>query len=196
MIRAAVILFAAAVAAAGCHTTLNFGAAPAPDGSTGCATDQDCPLASLHCEPFSGQCLACVSDSNCTSTTGRPHCDSILHFCVQCAGDQDCTGAGMKCNPATRTCIKPCSTLADCPTAGTWCNDGVCSQCDDDFHCPSVRTYCDSSIGQCTACVTDAQCTAAAAPHCNRAVGACVGCVTSTDCPGGTVCDPADSTCK
>lgn len=191
MSRRAALLVAAALGLSACHVTLNFGGA---DASSSCTTDKDCPLTSLHCEPFSGQCLACASDSDCASTAGRPHCDSVLHACVQCAGNQDC-GSGSKCISTTRTCVRTCAAATDCAPSGGWCDDSICAQCDDSFHCSGTRPYCDPASYQCTACVIDAQCPTAAAPRCNRTTGQCVGCVTSADC-GGAVCDPTDSTCK
>jgi hypothetical protein len=165
----------------------------------GCSRDQDCPLPSLHCDATSGQCLACVSDGDCASTGGRLRCDPALHACVQCVGDLDCPAPG-KCIRATQSCVKTCSANADCTAtgAGIWCDDGLCVQCDDDFHCNSPPLhYCDPDKNQCVGCFSDAQCSSdAAAPHCSRAIGACVGCVAAGDCSGGTVCDPVDWTCK
>ena len=197
--RLAVLL--AALAAPACQVTLRFDgpdAARPPDASVahGCVSDQDCPLASLHCDPISGQCFACVSDGDCATTSGRPRCDAALHICVQCGTDQDCP-TGTKCSAPTRSCVKTCGTGSDCAATGVWCDDGMCAQCDDDFHCSGAHPYCDLTTDQCVACVNDGQCgTTPGAPHCNRTTGGCVACLTSGDCSAGTVCDPADWTCK
>jgi hypothetical protein len=184
----AAVLFASLVATGACHVTLNF-------SGPGCATDSDCPLASLHCDPFSRQCLPCVSDGNCASSPGGPRCDAVLHLCVQCGTDQDCA-AGSKCISVTRSCVRTCAVDTDCATSGTSCEDGICAQCDEDQQCSGARPRCDPATFQCTGCVTDAECASAAAPLCDRSAGRCVQCLTVEDCADGMVCDPTDSTCK
>lgn len=202
MTRAAAVFLLAAVGLGACSVKLSFDppdakaasdAKPASDAARGCKTDQDCPLTTLHCDSSSGQCLACVEDGNCTSASSA-HCDAALHRCVQCGADQDCGAAG-RCIAATRSCVHTCATGADCSAAGTWCDDSVCSQCDDDHPCTGSRAYCDSATRQCTSCVMDAQCTAPGAPHCNRTSGQCVGCLSTADCAAG-FCDPTNWTCK
>lgn len=191
MIRPAML--AALMAATGaCHVTLDFGS---PDASSGCVTDKDCPLPSLHCDPFSGQCLTCVSDTDCTATAGRPRCDAVLHVCVQCGTDQDCA-VGSKCKAVTRSCVRTCAADTDCAAPAASCEDGLCAQCDEDQQCGGSRPYCDPATYACTGCVTNAECTNVATPLCNRSIGQCVGCMTVEDCAEGLFCDPADSTCK
>lgn len=207
MSRAALAVLLAALAPAACQVMLRF---DPPDGSAsrdatgvqdapathGCARDQDCPLPSLHCDPSSGQCLACVSDGNCASTAGRPRCDPALNVCVQCVGDLDCPAPG-KCIRATQSCVKTCTASSDCGSGTIYCDDGLCAQCDDDFHCTGAHSYCDRAKDQCVGCFSDTQCAGdAAAPHCNRTIGACVGCLTGSDCPAGMACDPTDWSCK
>lgn len=190
MSRAAAAFFLAAVGLGACRVKLSF---DAPDAAGGCATDRDCPLTSLHCDPVSGQCLPCVRDADCV-TAAQPRCDLALHICIQCGADQDCA-AGSKCVALTRSCVRTCATGSDCATPGTSCDDGLCAQCDDDHGCTSPRTFCDPATRQCTSCVVDAQCTTPAAPHCDRTGGRCVGCLTTADCATG-ICDPSDWTCK
>jgi hypothetical protein len=192
MRRLALLALLALLAACACQTTLRF---DSPDASRGgCASDRDCPLPSLHCEPSLGQCFACVADDDCASTAGRPLCDMIRRMCVQCATSQDCA-TGSVCRG--QICLKTCAAPGDCAT-GTWCDDGVCVQCDDDFHCAAPRNFCDPMKFQCVACVTDAQCSSAssATPRCNSTTGTCVACLTFADCPGAAACDPTDGTCK
>ncbi|HVT08813.1 MAG TPA: hypothetical protein VHO67_15250 [Polyangia bacterium] len=214
MTRPAALVLLAALGAAGCRVNLTFDppdaarvsdagragdAAHGPDAgdaARGCATDHDCPLSTLHCDPLSGQCLACVLDGDCGSAS-RPVCDAALHICVQCGADQDCGGgaAGWRCVKTTRSCVRTCASGADCAPAGNWCDEGVCAQCDDDHECTGARAHCDTATRQCAGCVADAQCTTAAAPHCDRTSGQCVGCLTTADCASG-VCDPSTWTCK
>jgi hypothetical protein len=193
MIRVAAVFLWAAVGLGACRVQLKFDAPDGAAGAAGCATDQDCPLASLHCDPLSHECWACVADTDCASSS-RPRCDAALHRCVQCAIDQDCA-AGWRCVGTTRSCVRTCATAADCSAAGTWCDDSLCAQCDDDHGCTGSRVVCDPATRQCTSCVTDAQCTTAAAPHCDRTSGQCFGCLSTADCASGS-CDPIDWTCK
>ncbi len=118
-----------------------------------------------------------------------------LHRCVQCGADQDCGAAG-RCIAATRSCVRTCATGADCATTpATFCEDGLCTQCDDDHACSGTHLYCDSPTRRCSSCLGDAQCTTPAAPHCDRTTGHCVGCLSTVDCSTG-FCDPTDWTCK
>jgi hypothetical protein len=189
MSRAAA-LTALLIALAGCRVTLNF---DGRDAAQGCVTDQDCPLPMLHCNPASGECYACVTDQNCT-TAGLGHCETDLYVCVQCGGGPTDCDAGSQCNATTHTCVRSCSTNADCASLpGTHCNDGVCAQCDDDWHC-AAGTSCDLASYQCAACSSDQQCSAGS--RCVRALGRCVQCLTSDECGPGAACDPADWTCK
>ena len=180
--------------ALGCRVTLRFagpdsGATP----SSACTSDQDCSLSSLHCDPASGVCFACVSDANCSQAIGHPRCDLAEHICVQCGLMTDCP-AGWSCVSAT--CVQTCTTNASCSAAGTFCDDGLCNACDDDHPCPAGDApYCNSETHQCASCTSDQHCTAVA-PRCNPSVGNCVGCLTSLDCGGNGVCDPSDWVCK
>lgn len=190
MTRAAALFLLAALGSGACSVKLNF---DAPDVAGGCTNDQDCPLKALHCDPVSGQCLACVVDGNCLSPS-HPRCDAALHICVQCGTDQDCA-AGSRCIATTRSCVRTCATGTDCAPASNRCDDGLCAQCDDDQGCTGARNFCDPATRQCTSCVADAQCVTPAVPICDRTSGQCVGCLTTADCATG-ICDPTDWTCK
>lgn len=179
----------------GCRVTLRFDDQDAAEAGTArCASDGDCHLSSLHCDPSSGQCVACVADVQCTAAS-RPRCDVALHRCVECGVAQDC-GAGRLCEPTTRRCLQTCLSAADCPDDET-CDlaDGICAECAVDGDCTaSGRPHCDPSLSRCVDCVDDEQC-ADPTRHCDRTVGHCVGCLSSNDCPSAQLCDPASSTC-
>ncbi|MES1210504.1 MAG: hypothetical protein ABUS79_31580, partial [Pseudomonadota bacterium] len=161
MSRAAAVLLLAAfgVGLGACRVKLSF---DPPDAGGGCATDRDCPLKTLHCDPLTGACFACVSNTDCV-TSARPVCEAALHICVECGADQDCA-AGSTCVKQTRSCVRACAVGTDCAPAGSWCDDGLCAQCDDDHECTSAGAHCDPATFQCTSCVTDAHCTTPAAP--------------------------------
>jgi len=182
-----------ALLALGCRVPLHFAgqdgeaSPPAP-----CASDQDCPLSSLHCDPVIGSCFACVNDGNCSTIAGRPRCDTAHHLCVQCGTGGDCQ-TGWRC--LVGTCVQSCATVADCTTAGMHCDDGICEQCDDSRGCSGATAFCNPTTRQCVGCVVDAQC-AAPTPRCNPSNGRCVGCLTGSDCPAGSVCLPGDWICE
>jgi hypothetical protein len=196
--RAAPWLGLLALFALGCRVTLHFsgndaGNDAAAPVSTLCESDQDCPLPSLHCDQSSGQCFACVRDSDCAGDGGLPRCDTIWHVCVQCGVQGDCGPGNWMCQ--ADTCLKVCTTGTDCPS-GMFCDDGMCEQCDGNRDCTSTSApYCNQVTQQCVACVSDAQC-ADPTRHCDRATGRCVACLTGGDCQAGLICDPADWICK
>lgn len=188
------MLGATVLAAPGCRLTLRFDDRDAEAGTAGCVSDTDCLLTTLHCDRPSGQCVACVSDQDCTGV-GRPRCDFALHRCVQCGVAQDC-GSGNICEPTTRRCLKTCLSTAECPDDQT-CDvaGGTCAECATSGDCTDRdRPSCDPKLGHCVACVDDDGCSDPTR-HCDRTTGQCVGCTSSGDCGSSQLCDPASSTC-
>jgi hypothetical protein len=173
--------------------------APAIDGapSAGCANDVDCHLSTLHCDPLSGACVACLSDDQCTDPT-KHRCDAALHRCVECGVDGDC-GTGKVCVPGTRRCAATCHQLTDCVFSGYFCDTtrSICVRCTGDSVCSGFdpdTPLCDLD-GQCVECLSDAVCPATK-PRCDRTTGSCVMCLGASDCKGATpLCDPKTSTC-
>jgi Cys-rich repeat protein len=161
-----------------------------------CTRDTECPVSTQHCDPVSGQCVACVDDSQCTQT-GLPRCDSALHRCVQCGSDVDCT-SGEVCEPMSRECVHSCADGGVCPQNAPLCNQarGICFGCGADEDCASVApgTVCDTSSGQCVQCTADSQCPTSS-PRCDLTKDLCVGCLTNADCGGHGYCDPVKQAC-
>ena len=80
-----------------------------------CATDADCAgLSGLNtCNTGTGKCVACMQDSDCTSTYYK-YCMASNGQCVQCRSDADCTSSTYKfCAVSTGNCVE-CKTNADC----------------------------------------------------------------------------------
>jgi hypothetical protein len=172
-------------------------AAPEAAPHVGCTVDKDCPLAALHCDAVSGECVACVVDSQCTSSGGK-RCDVALHRCVECGVDGDC-GANAKCELQSRRCVHTCQSFSDCVPTAPLCDmaRGYCILCRTEVECRIFGNLrvCDVAAGQCVQCVSDADCTAPAAKRCDRAVGRCVSCLASSDCAASAACDPATGAC-
>jgi hypothetical protein len=165
------------------------------DHLEGCSHDDDCQLASLHCDPTSGECVACVDDSQCTQP-GLTRCDSALHTCVQCGVDGDCTPD--VCESVTHQCVAPCLDGGGCPASAPTCSmpRALCVRCSGDADCVAASSghMCDTASGQCVQCTSSAQCPSTT-PLCNRSTDRCVQCLTSTDCGFEGLCDPTAHTC-
>jgi hypothetical protein len=171
----------------------------APDGG-GCTSDSDCKLSSPHCDANSGQCVACVTDSQCTQL-GLQRCDSTLDppRCVQCGNDADC-GPGKACQPATHQCVPACTSDQMCPENASHCDEhGLCVACVNDDDCYTGRggpmESCDQTIGECVQfqCTTDLECPPMSV--CDTNANRCVGCRTNFDCAINAVCDTASGQC-
>ena len=213
--RLAAIALAAFVVAAvyGCDGHLDFGVRAGSGGAGGsggiaasggqsgrggsspCARDSDCRLSSLHCDPGSLTCVACVYDTHC-SDGGLTRCDLGLHRCVACLAADDCP-AGQTCLAAhcVTTCIEG-ATPSPC-AGGTVCHDGTCATCgDDNTSCVGNPTMplCLSPPAICVACRTDGDC-GGPSPRCDPVRYVCVQCTTAADCSDSTLCDPTTGGC-
>ena len=119
-----------------------------------------------------------------------------------CASDKDCTAAGKVCDPLTKVCVA-CLTDAECKV-NEHCIGLTCqgyTPCTNSLGCKSAKgpdgldqPICDQKIGECSSCLTAADC-----PAINDCVAkACVpykNCQNSTECAKDEVCDKATSRC-
>jgi hypothetical protein len=164
---------------------------------SGCATDVDCPLPSLHCNPDNGACIACLSDTHCTNAA-LPDCDPILHRCVECSAPRDCA-ADQTCELTTHRCIGACRECFQCPTSSRGCDESrrICVACVTNQDCVGSPngTVCDPTNALCVECTSDNSC---APPRaiCDRTRGRCVACLSAHDCAADApVCDPSTWQC-
>ena len=189
--------------AVGCDGALRFeepAAAGLEAGTTGCHEDDDCRLASLHCDRRSGTCVACSDDEDCDDPDS-PRCDLALHRCVGCGSDLDC-GTGETCLPSLRTCATRCEegpNEALCPDSAPTCNEvaRICVQCQSDQDCAAISddgAYCERPSGRCVQCTDDRQCPATR-PRCDPVQHRCAQCTSGSDCPAGRACDPDTLRC-
>jgi hypothetical protein len=65
-----------------------------------CAVNTDCGAAAPVCDTCQGQCVGCVSDTDC-KTTAAPHCDPQNNTCVQCVTGAQCPMAMPNCFQGT-----------------------------------------------------------------------------------------------
>ncbi len=202
--RVAIALLVAGGLAA-CNGEFHFdepgdAALPEPDagdaqtGRPRCSTDADCGLSSLHCDTASGDCVACVTDTNCTDP-GFPRCDFAIHRCVECGISTDCP-VGEYCENQTRRCVPRCQDPDECPLSRPFCDkvNVRCYECLTDTDClPLLLPRCDTAGFICVQCMTDADC--GSGHRCDTPDGVCVDCLSSDDCPYPEACDPAKGRC-
>ncbi|NMB75719.1 MAG: hypothetical protein GYA21_11400 [Myxococcales bacterium] len=126
-----------------------------------CTQDSDCD-ANLKCLTSTGQCVACLQDSDCAKG-----CDATTHTCKQCTNDSECVVATVKimtgqCDSFGR-CLK-CATSNDCDFAGSTlkiCGPaGYCVKCAQDSDCTGIGHQCIDNVcvWKGDSCTTDAQC--------------------------------------
>jgi len=187
-----------------------------PDGDpeVDCDDSDDCMDAeAARC--VDGACVACDSDTDCTSVEGLPACvdgvcwecspdntsacagetplcDADRHLCVTCLSSNDCSGAdAARC--ADGVC-SACEAHADCEHLEGLpaCEDGVCHECttDQTDGCVGDTPLCDADAHRCVECLDESQCTTATESQC--VAGACTACETDAHCshiPGLPACD-------
>ena len=131
--RAAALLL---LAAAACNGQLRFQDQDAASTRAPCTRDTDCGLSSLHCDSFSGACVACTADIHCGQ--GARRCDSALHRCIECGSQLDCA-SGQVCEAMTHRCVPSCvdNGAPSCPPTAPTCEPqlGLCVECQGDADC-------------------------------------------------------------
>jgi len=165
-----------------------------PDVPSGCKTDPECKLSTLHCYAPTGTCVACTEDKHCTEDRLR-RCDTAAHRCVECGVPSDCGDSDETCEPTTHKCVHKCGFCffpSSCDTAR-----GICVSCTKDAECfDDDRRTCEIASGRCVRCISDAQCTGSDDAHCDPVINRCVKCVSATDCPTDKpFCDPIKREC-
>jgi hypothetical protein len=157
-----------------------------------CASDTDCAgLSGLKtCNQGTGKCVACMKDSDCTSSYYK-YCMASNGQCVQCRSDADCAANKTYkfCAAASGKCVE-CKTAADCagnPFAKICDPTSGCEECKKDADCGvgSLGNRCSGSI---CVCATDADCAGRTAGNkCDTSMQAC-SCTVDADCPTGKKC--------
>jgi len=167
----------------------------------GCDQDQECPLASLHCDTATGTCVACTEDVHCAQAD-RNRCDPGSHRCAECVIDSHC-GLGRACRE--NHCVTLCrfegndSACMGLATPHCEADVGFCVACEDNNKTCALASeqgpICNVQTGLCVACRSDANC-GGTNPHCDKITGHCVECLQSGDCaPAAPICDPSTSQC-
>lgn len=122
----------------------------------------------------------------------EPHCNMTSGECVECLSMSDCGGSTPQCN-AEGECVECLnSTQCTADVGEPVCFEGACVQCDDATDCDATNPVCETPAQVCGGCTNRTQCLGyAALPSCNLSTGACVACDEpneSSDCnsPPGT----------
>lgn len=140
-------------------------------GGCGPEVSADCQSLGAVCDPSSGACVECLSNSDCALFSDAPTCNTASETCVQCMSAADCT--------------------YDSPG----CGDGLCGGCNADTDCPNGQTCNGASTdgpGSCV-CAGNSNCGGDAPvciPFLDGGTSIC-GCSQDADCPGGS-CEPPD----
>jgi hypothetical protein len=155
-----------------------------------CLATSNCSGSGLrYCNTTTNQCVACVTDANCTSDF--PYC-STTGACVQCLSTRNCGDDKVVCDPLLLHCVPTCTSDVDCRAsiARPYCNlnRNVCVECNGDDECPAASPHCEVATGACEVCIQDADCPAST-PRCDaRSDHRCVQCLTSADCVDHGAC--------
>ncbi|WP_394828767.1 hypothetical protein [Pendulispora albinea] len=192
--------------AAACHGQLSF-SDPDDGGTSGmdagldasalpmdCRTNGGtCPLPTLRCDTASGNCVACLADSDCKDPL--PRCNPTEHRCVACTTSADCP-AGRACEQ--HVCITACDDAGKCPGNATChAQSHLCKDCQVNADCNNAGNdrICEPNTGRCIECLDDGPCPPGRS-HCEKITGRCVHCVNSSHCPSEQfICDPERLMC-
>jgi len=183
-------------------------------GGIDCKSDED--YGKPFCDPVSGLCGPCTTDSQCQGLYGplRPKCIPSSPYSYPTCG---CTSSDQcdpcdHCDLALGVCIKPCAVdggaspgAIDCAKLRAECDPAtlLCAYCLSDEEC-LVGTVSRHSppvpicvLGSCTACRSPSDCFEGQ-PGCLPQLGAnaCGECLSDSDCLPGAPCDPATNVCR
>ncbi|WP_408888720.1 Ig-like domain-containing protein [Myxococcus faecalis] len=159
-----------------CDTAANNGAGECKvcNATEGCQGEQTCNATGTACE-------GCADNASCDPSTPVCRTDTTPTACVECTADQTahCDATKPACN-ANYLC--GCTTNEQC--AGV--PDSALDFCD---------TTGNNGRGQCTVCLTNAECTNPNLPVCNNRAE-CVQCLTNASCSAGQVCNTTTNACE
>jgi hypothetical protein len=131
-----------------------------------CKLAADCSPQRPVCDVSSGRCTSCSSDADCS---GDMRCENASGQCVECLGSADCAGQEFQfCNVDSHRCVE-CLVDGHCLMKSETCSLvlGSCAvKCSSRSECPRTDPYCDTGIGYCVECETDADCAGTSQPLC------------------------------
>lgn len=138
-------------------------------------------------------CVQCLGDADCRA--GEPFC--ISGRCEACRNNADCGASAPSCWPGDNKCHAKCTDNSQCGSDGTKLCDtalGACVECNTNADCSAPEAICDAFTRRCVRCAANSDCPAAAA-HCVR--GRCAECTADADCPAAEPrCDLEELECK
>ena len=160
-----------------------------------CNSDSDCTsLIAPKCS--SNTCIACSSDSDCHfSTTPKCLTSSTPAQCVQCLLDTDCASSSTTpiCSTTLFGCIQ-CNSDADCTSlSASKCSSNLCTACVTDSDCRFDSALACSSSGVCVSTCTKygtscTSCTSGLYLYNSTCVSSCP--LSYTANPTTNTCDP------
>lgn len=187
--RNAAIIIACISLAVACHNKSSSQSASDGNAPT-CSDDTTCAQPLPYCDQSIGECVQCLSDTNCGDNRS---CNADSHKCVQCATDSQCGGQLPYCS-TDGSCVQ-CVADGNCPT-GDGCdqtNNRCFVKCTTSAMCHDPTALCDTATSHCVECLANTDCKIALAPVCDTMDGQCVECTANTDCPAQRPkCDTRD----
>jgi len=165
----------------------------ASSGFTCTNTPVDCD--DEFCNPVDGECVECLTNDQCDN---GDFCDGpevcANNTCVD--GPDPCDAATEVCDEVNDECDLVCTSDADCPDDGLFCNgdescdtaNGVCVSAGDPCAGNAATPVCNETGDSCVECLTDAQCTAPDTCVANVCTPPVAACETDEDCDDGLFC--------
>jgi len=166
-----------------------------------CLTDSNCAGSTPVC--VANECSPCTLDSQCASIDPlKPVCAKALGKCVECLNIYDCHDFTPICTQFTcQKCAKnaDCAESAGFPKGKNVCdpNSGACVNCSTNSDCAGATPICVGN--QCSPCRNDDDCTKQAGKFCSTFginQGKCVECTLNGGCSGvRPVCNITNNVC-
>ncbi len=97
-------------------------------------------------------------------------------------------GNGSDDGDTMKACMAVCKDKTECPTGMAACRDGMCVGCEQNSDCDAdkYKGGCNTSLGMCKMCGTDADCEVMGKPvatgKCDSTFGLCMKCNSELDC--------------
>ena len=83
-----------------------------------CLNGLPCPMDTPHCDAR-GVCVRCTQNVDCAASTTGHVCNPANGECVECVSGSQCAHTLPRCDPATNTCVR-CMSNADCSSQHEW----------------------------------------------------------------------------
>ncbi|MDH5674368.1 MAG: DUF3344 domain-containing protein [Myxococcales bacterium] len=158
-----------------------------PNRCVQCLLDQDCEVGTICDTAGDKTCVQCTAENSTACSSAGAGTACLDSGSCGCTGDADCGGnqSGRVCDSSVSRCTVGCRGEGGngCPATLVCTSSsseiGQCVACLDDADCGGDTPRCDTSSELCVQCLDASDC-GSDAPVCSQ--GACVGCSSDADC--------------